>query len=79
MLISLTQWGDKWVHGKGKEPIIFLDRESRKPISPIMVHARDGRRLRPREIIPTAGPGANAQARERLQELAELAEQMEKQ
>lgn len=79
MLISLTQWGDKWVYGAGKEPIIFLDRESGKPISPIMVHARDGRRLRPREIMPTAGPGANALARERLQELAELAEQMEKQ
>ena len=79
MLISLTQWGDKWVYGKGKEPIIFLDRESGKPISPIMVHAHDGRKLRPREIMPTAGPGANTQAKERLQELAELAKEMEKQ
>ena len=77
MLISLTQWGDKWIYGDKKEPIIFLDREEGLPISPIRVHAHDGRELRPREIMPTAGPGANAQAKERLQELAELARELE--
>lgn len=79
MLISLTQWGDKWIYGEGNEPITFLDREDRKPISPIRVHAHNGRKLRPREIMPTAGPGANEQAKERLQELAELALEMDKQ
>ena len=59
ILIALTQWGDKWVYGEGREPIIFRDREHGRPISPIRVHAEDGRELRPREIMPTAGPGAN--------------------
>jgi len=77
LLITITQWGDKWVYGKNKEPIIFLDRKIGKPISPIRVHAEDGRELKPREIMPTAGPGANKQARDRLTELAELAKQME--
>ena len=77
LLITLTQWGDKWVYGQGKEPIIFLDRENGKPISPILVHANDGRKLRPRDIMPTAGPGANQEAKERLQEIAELARRME--
>ncbi len=77
LLITLTQWGDKWIYGKGKEPIIFLDRENAKPISPILVHANDGRKLRPREIMPTAGPGANKEARDRLQELAELARELD--
>jgi len=79
LLITLTQWGDKWIYGEGKEPIIFLDREQGKPIGPIMVQASDGRNLRPREIMPTAGPGANQQARARLTELAELARKMENQ
>lgn len=77
LLITLTQWGDKWVYGAGKEPIIFLDHENRNPISPILVHADDGRTLRPRDIMPTAGPGANRQAKERLQELAELARELD--
>jgi len=77
LLITLTQWGDKWVYGQGKEPVIFLDRDHGKPISPIVVHASDGRKLRPRDIMPTAGPGANQQAKERLQEIAELARRME--
>ena len=77
LLITLTQWGDKWIYGKGKEPIIFLDRDNGKPISPIRVHADDGRKLRPREIMPTAGPGANKKAKQRLQELAELARELD--
>ena len=79
LLITLTQWGDKWVYGKGKEPIIFQDRKNGKPISPILVHAHDGRTLRPREMMPTAGPGANQQAKERLKELAELARELDSQ
>jgi DNA-binding HxlR family transcriptional regulator len=71
-LIALTQWGDKWVYGEGNEPIIFRDRQTGQPISPIHVHAQDGRELRPREMIPTPGPGANEEARQRLQEILEL-------
>jgi len=76
MLIALTQWGDRWVYGEDKQPIVFRDREHSKPISPIRVHAADGRELRPRDVLPTAGPGANTQAHERLEELARLAEQI---
>ena len=79
LLIALTQWGDKWVYGEGNEPVIFLDREQGKQISPIRVHAEDGRELRPREMMPTAGPGANEEAKNRLQELLSLAREIEKQ
>jgi DNA-binding HxlR family transcriptional regulator len=77
MLIALTQWGDRWVYGEGREPIVFRDREHGRPISSIRVHADDGRELRPREILPTAGPGANELAQERLKELEKLALEME--
>jgi len=79
LLIALTQWGDKWIYGEGNEPIIFRDRGNGQPISPIRVHAGDGRELRPREMIPTAGPGANQQAQKRLQEILELARELDRQ
>lgn len=79
MLIALTQWGDKWVYGSGNEPVVFRDRENGLPISTIAVQAQDGRELRPREILPTAGPGANDFAQQRLQELELLARQLEEQ
>ncbi len=78
LLIALTQWGDRWIYGDGKEPIVFRDRLHDQPIAPIRVHAADGRELKPREVMPTAGPGANAQAQQRLQELAQLAEELER-
>lgn len=77
LLIALTQWGDKWIYGKNNEPIIFLDRDKGQPISRIRVHAGDGRELRPREMMPTAGPGANDQAKARLKELQQLARKMD--
>jgi DNA-binding HxlR family transcriptional regulator len=79
LLIALTQWGDKWIYGEGNEPIVFRDKESSLPISPIRVHALDGRQLRPRDILPTAGPGANDIAWRRLQELEQLAREMDHQ
>ncbi len=78
LLIALTQWGDKWIYGKGQEPIIFRDRKKGQPIDLIRVHAQDGRELRPREVLPTAGPGANELAQQRLTELEDLAKLLDR-
>jgi DNA-binding HxlR family transcriptional regulator len=59
VLISITQWGDKWVFGEGAEPLLFLDREQGKPICPIQVESRDGRNLTAADITPAHGPGAD--------------------
>jgi len=77
LLIALTQWGDKWIYGEGKEPIIILDKIQGQPISAIRVHAADGRELRPRDMLPTAGPGAGEEARQRLKELEQLAHEID--
>lgn len=69
LLIALTQWGDRWVFGKGSEPVIFLDRESGEPISPVQVFSSRGEALRPRDIKVVAGPGATPEARARIEEL----------
>lgn len=69
LLIALTQWGDRWVFGEGREPVIFLDREHGEPISPVQVYSSRGEALRPRDIKVSAGPGATPQARKRIEEL----------
>ncbi len=69
LLVSLTQWGDKWVFGEGHEPIIFLDRQHDEPISRIQVYSAKGEVLRPRDIKVKAGPGATPEARARIDEL----------
>lgn len=69
ILIALTQWGDKWVFGPGKEPVVFLDREDGQPISRIQVYSAKGEVLRPRDIRVKAGPGATSEARERIEDM----------
>ena len=69
LLISLTQWGDKWVFGENAEPVIFMDRENREPIAKMKVHSSGGKALRPRDIMVVAGPGAGPEAKQRIDEL----------
>ncbi len=71
LLISLSQWGDKWVFGKGREPVIFIDREHGEPIAPVEVYSARGEALRPRDVVVRAGPGAAPEARQRIEELSE--------
>ena len=69
LLVALTQWGDKWVFGENNEPVIFLDREQGQPIARVQVYSAKGEVLRPRDIKISAGPGANSEARKRIDEL----------
>ena len=69
LLIALTQWGDKWVYGENREPVVFMDRDNGEPIARMQVYSARGRSLRPRDIMIQAGPGATPEARERIEEL----------
>lgn len=69
LLIALTQWGDKWVFGENNQPIIFLDRDQGEPIARVQVYSARGKALRPRDIKVLAGPGADSEARKRIDEL----------
>ncbi len=56
-LLSLTQWGDKYMpHAEGKR-LIFVDRKSGRAIQRMAVRSFDGRLLKPREIRARRGPG----------------------
>lgn len=69
LLVSLTQWGDKWVFGENAEPVIFMDRENQEPIAKMAVYSSRGVTLRPRDIMVVAGPGAGPEAKQRIDEL----------
>jgi DNA-binding HxlR family transcriptional regulator len=43
VLLSLRQWGEKWVSGPSNP--VLVDRYSQQPIAPIAVLSSDGRRL----------------------------------
>lgn len=44
VLISLRQWGERWVSGVRSNPVL-VDRRTRHPIAPMAVRAADGRPL----------------------------------
>lgn len=67
LLISLTQWGDKWVFGEDNVPVVYLDREDQRPIAKMHVYSHQGRTLRPRDIMVEAGPGASEDAKKRIE------------
>jgi DNA-binding HxlR family transcriptional regulator len=57
VLLSMTHWGDRHKpHPRGAR-IVFVERATGEPIDRMSVRAGDGRRLRPRDIKATAGPG----------------------
>jgi DNA-binding HxlR family transcriptional regulator len=44
VLLSLRQWGERWLSGKPSNPVL-VDRVHRQPIAPMAVRAADGRVL----------------------------------
>lgn len=59
VIVSLVQWGDKWVFGTGNEPVNILDKEHGAPIQSVGVQARSGAFLHPRDIAFAPGAGAD--------------------
>ena len=57
VLLSMTHWGDKHKSNPNGKRLIFVDRKEGKPIQQMAVRARDGRKLKPRDVKAKAGPG----------------------
>jgi DNA-binding HxlR family transcriptional regulator len=49
VLISLRQWGERWVSGVPSNPVL-VDRQTRRPVAPMAVRAADGRPLKLGEL-----------------------------
>ena len=58
VLLAMTHWGDKHMPGNEGERVVFVDRETGRPIEPMSVHDADGSRIGIRDIrakLPNTG------------------------
>jgi DNA-binding HxlR family transcriptional regulator len=58
VLTALREWGDRWVFGEGREPIVLFDRRTGKRVPRLRIRGEDGAPLGGRELEVRAGPGA---------------------
>ncbi len=65
VLMALREWGDRWVVGPDRVPVVVVDRELSQPVE-VLVTSRDGRRLGASDVRMVPGPGAAATTRARL-------------
>lgn len=60
VLVSLLQWGDRWLACEGKPPVILTDSSTGQPVAQITVQSENGQPLSFREVRFAPGPGASA-------------------
>lgn len=64
VIVSLMQWGDKWVcQGEGQR-IALVDDVNGKPVETMSVRASDGRQLSFKDVRFVEGPGATSTTHE---------------
>lgn len=67
---ALAQVGDKWaVSGDGGPPLKFVNRKTGRPLKLVVIDSETGERVRVRDMLPQAGPGADDLVRWRLTHL----------
>jgi len=66
VLTALRQWGDRWVYGKGKEPLHVVDRRTGRPIPSVRVLDEDGKPVPAAAFAFALGPGADARTQARF-------------
>jgi hypothetical protein len=57
---------DRWIYGKGREPVLALDRRSGRRIPRLRILDNEGRPLAGHDIALAPGPGATKRTRARL-------------
>lgn len=66
VVTALREWGDRWLFGKGKEPLLVIDRRTGRPIPRLCLRGEDGEPVRGRDLELVPGPGASASTRARF-------------
>lgn len=66
VLVSLREWSDEWVFGRGHEPLVLRERATGRRLPRLRVTNRDGKELKLEDIRATPGPGASDETRVRL-------------
>ena len=58
VMTALRQWGDRWVFGEGREPLLVRDRRTGRPIPRVRITGEDGAPIRGADLAVVPGPGA---------------------
>lgn len=67
-IVSLMQWGDKWICQAENQRVALVDATTGEPVEKITVHSADGRPLSFRDVRFVEGPGATSTTREVIDE-----------
>lgn len=66
VMTALRQWADKWIFGRGKEPVVVRDRAGGRLVPRLRVTDASGNPVEFRDLVMEPGPGASRETRERL-------------
>jgi len=69
VLTALRQWGDRWLFGKGNEPILVVDERTGEPVPNVRILDDAGAALPPSAFGFRLGPGATAETAARFADL----------
>jgi DNA-binding HxlR family transcriptional regulator len=64
VIVSLMQWGDRWLVEKGKLPTLLVEDSTGKPVEKIAVRSKKGDALSFRDVRFKPGPGATTMTRQ---------------
>lgn len=66
VMLALTDWGNRYIYGEGKEPVRLIDAQSGKPVIGIRPILEDGQTVEPEALALELGPGGDGRTRQRL-------------
>ncbi len=59
VMVAISQWGNAWLYGEGKEPVALVHRHTGDPIAPLRPANADGQTFEWRNVQMVPGPGAD--------------------
>jgi len=68
-LLALMQWGDRWISGKGREPMIAVEAKTSRRLPRLIPSDAKGKPLGVADIRFQPGPGARSETRMHLDRL----------
>ncbi|MEL6826996.1 MAG: helix-turn-helix domain-containing protein [Pseudomonadota bacterium] len=55
---AIIEWSNDWIFGPGREPFKLVERSTGAPVQSIAILSREGKYLRPHDVMFADGPGA---------------------
>ena len=68
-LLALMQWGDRWINGKGREPMIAVETKTSRRLPRLILTDANGKPLGVSDIRFQPGPGARPLTKAHLDRL----------